>query len=107
MILTYHAKFRKTDKNIKDKARICEKQDRKPGLGSLASAACKPHGNLPFTIYKISWKSKPDRIIAIPLLKNLFLTLLFAKKLFKGKVNYSVANKINKLKSSELLNIKI
>ena len=32
-----------------------------------ASAACKPQGNQPFTITKISWKSEPDPNVTKPL----------------------------------------
>ena len=40
------------------------------GLGSSASAACKTSENQPSTILKISWKSKIDPNMTIPLLKN-------------------------------------
>ena len=43
-----------------------------PGLGSCASAVCKLQGNKPFTISKISLKSKPESNMAI-LILNLFL----------------------------------
>ena len=36
-----------------------------PGIDSRASAACKPQGNQPFTILKISWNSKRDQNMAI------------------------------------------
>ena len=37
------------------------------GLGSRASATFKPQGNQHFTNFKISWNSKPDPNIAIPI----------------------------------------
>ena len=40
------------------------------GLSSRASAACKPRENQPFTILKITQKSKPDPKLAIPLLQK-------------------------------------
>ena len=36
----------------------------KSGLGSRVSAACKHQGNQPFTVLKISWKSKHDPNLA-------------------------------------------
>ena len=41
-------------------------------LGTCASATCKPQGNQPFTILKISWNSKPDSNMAIRLFKKKF-----------------------------------
>ena len=40
------------------------------GLDSRTSAACKPQINQPFTILKISWKSKLDPNMAITIFKN-------------------------------------
>ena len=43
------------------------------GIGRRSTAACKPNRNQqnqPFTISKISWKSKPDPNIAIPVYKK-------------------------------------
>ena len=34
------------------------------------AAACKPLGNQPLPILKISWNSKPDPNMTIPLFKN-------------------------------------
>ena len=46
------------------------------GFGSRVSAASKPGGNQLFTILKISWKSKPD--------PNMEMPLYFKKSIQKG-----------------------
>ncbi len=46
--------------------KICRPEHR-----SRALAACKPRESEPFIILKISWKSKPDPNMAIPLIKKI------------------------------------